>query len=86
MAGDVVNTASRLQGAAPVGGVAVSEQTFRVTERVFEWERLEPVRGEGQGGAARAVAALAGARAVRLGRDAHAARRRWSAESWNGRC
>src|SRR5216683_3195487 len=32
--GDVVNTASRLQGAAPVDAVAVSEQTFRVTERV----------------------------------------------------
>jgi class 3 adenylate cyclase len=31
--GDVVNTASRLQGAAPVNGIAVSEQTFRQTER-----------------------------------------------------
>src|SRR5712692_9057174 len=28
--GDVVNTASRSQGAAPVNAVAVSEQTFRV--------------------------------------------------------
>ena len=27
--GDVVNTASRLQGAAPVNGIAVSEQTYR---------------------------------------------------------
>ena len=41
--GDVVNTASRLQGAAPVNGVAVSDQTYVVTSRVFEWERLEPV-------------------------------------------
>ncbi len=31
--GDVVNTASRLQGAAPVDGIAVSEQTYRQTER-----------------------------------------------------
>lgn len=46
--GDVVNTASRLQGAAPVGGVAVSEQTYRATERVFDWERLEPVFVKGK--------------------------------------
>src|SRR5512132_1088857 len=37
--GDVVNTASRLQGAAPVDGAAVSEQTYRQTERVFDYER-----------------------------------------------
>ena len=36
--GDVVNTASRLQGAAPVDGIAVSEQTYRQTERVFDYE------------------------------------------------
>ena len=53
--GDVVNTASRLQGAAPVGGIAVGEQTYRATERVFDYEPLEPVAVEGQGGAARAL-------------------------------
>jgi class 3 adenylate cyclase/tetratricopeptide (TPR) repeat protein len=46
--GDVVNTASRLQGVAPVGAVAVSEATFRATERVFEWEPLEPVSVKGK--------------------------------------
>jgi class 3 adenylate cyclase/tetratricopeptide (TPR) repeat protein len=46
--GDVVNTASRLQGAAPVNGVAVSEQTFRATERVFEFEELERVSVKGK--------------------------------------
>jgi class 3 adenylate cyclase/tetratricopeptide (TPR) repeat protein len=46
--GDVVNTASRLQGVAPVNAVAVSEQTFRATERVFEWERLEPASVKGK--------------------------------------
>jgi class 3 adenylate cyclase len=46
--GDVVNTASRLQGAAPVNGVAVSEQTYRATERIFDYERLEPVRVKGK--------------------------------------
>jgi class 3 adenylate cyclase/tetratricopeptide (TPR) repeat protein len=46
--GDVVNTASRLQGVAPVNGVAVSEQTYRQTERVFEYEVLEPVTVKGK--------------------------------------
>ena len=46
--GDVVNTASRLQGAAPVNGVACSEQTYRQTERVFDYEELEPVAVKGK--------------------------------------
>ncbi|PWU23428.1 MAG: hypothetical protein C5B48_08610 [Candidatus Rokuibacteriota bacterium] len=46
--GDVVNTASRLQGAAPVNGIACSEQTFRATERIFEWVELEPVLVKGK--------------------------------------
>ena len=48
VAGDVVNTAARLQGAAPADGVAVSEQTYRQTERVFEYEPLEPVAVKGK--------------------------------------
>jgi class 3 adenylate cyclase/tetratricopeptide (TPR) repeat protein len=46
--GDVVNTASRLQGVAPVNGIAVSEQTYRATSRVFEYEPLEPVSLKGK--------------------------------------
>ena len=46
--GDVVNTASRLEGAAPVNGIAVSEQTYRATERVFDYEPLEPVSVKGK--------------------------------------
>ncbi len=46
--GDVVNTAARLQSAAPVNGVAVSEQTYRSTERLFEYEELEPVDVKGK--------------------------------------
>jgi tetratricopeptide (TPR) repeat protein len=46
--GDVVNTASRLQGAAPVNGIACSEQTYRQTERVFDYEELEPVAVKGK--------------------------------------
>ena len=46
--GDVVNTASRLQGAAPVNGIAVSEQTYRQTERVFDYEELAPAQVKGK--------------------------------------
>jgi class 3 adenylate cyclase/tetratricopeptide (TPR) repeat protein len=46
--GDVVNTASRLQGIAPINGVAVSEPTFRQTARVFTFARLEPVTVKGK--------------------------------------
>lgn len=46
--GDVVNTASRLQGIAPINGVAVSEATFRQTERVFSFARLEAVQVKGK--------------------------------------
>jgi class 3 adenylate cyclase/tetratricopeptide (TPR) repeat protein len=46
--GDVVNTAARIQTAAPVNGVAVSEQTYRATSRVFEYEPLAPVSVKGK--------------------------------------
>src|SRR5205823_11813538 len=44
----VVNTAWRLQGAAPVNGVAVSKQTYKQTERIFDYEELEPVAVKGK--------------------------------------
>jgi class 3 adenylate cyclase len=46
--GDVVNTASRIQAAAPVNAVAVSEQTYRATRRVFDYKPLDPVRVKGK--------------------------------------
>jgi class 3 adenylate cyclase len=46
--GDAVNTASRLQAAAPVNGIACSEQTYRATERVFLYDELEPVQVKGK--------------------------------------
>ncbi len=46
--GDVVNTAARIQSAAPVNGVAVGEQTYRATSRVFEYEPLQPVSVKGK--------------------------------------
>ena len=47
-AGDVVNTAARLQAAAPVGGILVGEQTFRATERAIEFAEAEPVEAKGK--------------------------------------
>ncbi|MDP9255346.1 MAG: AAA family ATPase [Actinomycetota bacterium] len=46
--GDVVNTAARIQAQAPVNGVAVGEGTFRATERVFEYESLDPIVAKGK--------------------------------------
>jgi class 3 adenylate cyclase/tetratricopeptide (TPR) repeat protein len=46
--GDVVNTASRLQGEAPAGGVVVGEVTFRATRRLFDYQELGPVQVKGK--------------------------------------
>jgi class 3 adenylate cyclase/tetratricopeptide (TPR) repeat protein len=47
-AGDVVNTASRLQSAAPVDGILVDEATYRATETVVEYREAEPVSAKGK--------------------------------------
>ena len=41
--GDMVNTASRLQSAAPPGGVLVGEETYRITHRAINYEHVEPI-------------------------------------------
>jgi class 3 adenylate cyclase/tetratricopeptide (TPR) repeat protein len=46
--GDVVNTAARLQTAAPVGAVVVGEATFRATRDVIVYDELEPVSVKGK--------------------------------------
>src|SRR5215210_2209198 len=48
VAGDVVNTAARLQAAAPVNGVLVSEPTYNATARVIEFSELPPVDAKGK--------------------------------------
>jgi class 3 adenylate cyclase/tetratricopeptide (TPR) repeat protein len=48
VAGDVVNTAARLQQAAPTNGVVVGEVTYRATKDVIEYEESEPVRVKGK--------------------------------------
>jgi predicted ATPase/class 3 adenylate cyclase len=46
--GDVVNTAARLQSAAPVDGILVGEQTFRATERAIDYRAADPVAAKGK--------------------------------------
>jgi class 3 adenylate cyclase/tetratricopeptide (TPR) repeat protein len=47
-AGDVVNTASRLQGAASPGLVLVDEATFRATQHAIEYGESPPVAAKGK--------------------------------------
>jgi class 3 adenylate cyclase len=46
--GDVVNTASRLQSAAPVNGVIVGEETYRETRGAIEYQATAPVVAKGK--------------------------------------
>jgi class 3 adenylate cyclase/tetratricopeptide (TPR) repeat protein len=47
-AGDVVNSAARLQSAAPVNGILVGETTFRATRHVIDYREAEPVEAKGK--------------------------------------
>jgi class 3 adenylate cyclase/tetratricopeptide (TPR) repeat protein len=46
--GDVLNTAARLQAAAPVDGIVVGEQTYRATEPMIEYRKHKPVLAKGK--------------------------------------
>ncbi len=48
VAGDVVNTAARLQAAAPTNGILVGEATFRATNAAIEYRAGEPVEAKGK--------------------------------------
>ena len=48
VAGDVVNTAARLQVHAPVNGIIVGEETYRSTRGTFEYKAGEPVIARGK--------------------------------------
>ena len=48
VAGDVVNTAARLQNAAPVNGVLVDETTYRATSQQIDYRAAEPVQAKGK--------------------------------------
>jgi class 3 adenylate cyclase/tetratricopeptide (TPR) repeat protein len=47
-AGDVVNTAARLQAAASVDGILVGEATHRATERAIAYREVEPIDAKGK--------------------------------------
>ena len=47
-AGDVVNTAARLQSAAPVDGILVGETTYRATERAIDYRQADAVDAKGK--------------------------------------
>ena len=46
--GDVVNTAARLQAAAPTNGILVDETTYRATERAISFEEADAVEAKGK--------------------------------------
>src|SRR4051794_39333716 len=52
--GDVINTASRLQNAAPPGHVVVGVETYRATRNAIRYEELEPIDAKGKADAVEA--------------------------------
>jgi class 3 adenylate cyclase/tetratricopeptide (TPR) repeat protein len=46
--GDVVNTAARLQTAAPPGAVIVGSETYRLTRHAFRYRALLPIEAKGK--------------------------------------
>ncbi len=48
VAGDVVNTAARMQTAAPVNGVLVGEVTYRATRDAIRYRNSPPVQAKGK--------------------------------------
>ena len=46
--GDVVNTAARLQNAAPVNGILADETTYRATRQVIDYEEASAVEAKGK--------------------------------------
>jgi DNA-binding SARP family transcriptional activator/class 3 adenylate cyclase len=47
-AGDVVNSAARLQAAAPVNGILVGDRTRRATDHVIDYQERSPVEVKGR--------------------------------------
>jgi class 3 adenylate cyclase/tetratricopeptide (TPR) repeat protein len=77
--GDVVNTAARLQTAAPIDGVVVGEVTYRVTHHLIDYEQLRPVEAKGK------VAPIACWQALRARASVGESRRRQDAAPLVGR-
>src|ERR1700747_1278276 len=64
VAGDVVNTAARLQQHAPVGEIVVGEETYRATRAAIEYEPVEAVTAKGKAAPIEAWRAVASASAT----------------------
>src|SRR5262249_29151914 len=47
-AGDVMNTAARIQGGAPINGIVVGELTYHLTKNAIEYSQAEPVVAKGK--------------------------------------
>ncbi len=47
-AGDVVNTASRMQTAAPTNGILAGEETYRATRALIDYREVEPIVAKGK--------------------------------------
>ena len=60
--GDVLNTAARIESAAPVNGILVGEETYRATAHRIEYRDHEPIEAKGKG---EPVPRLAGGRRQR---------------------
>jgi predicted ATPase/class 3 adenylate cyclase len=46
--GDVLNTAARIESAAPVNGILVGEETYRASRHVIEYVDSEPIEAKGK--------------------------------------
>jgi len=77
LTGDVANTASRLQGIAPVGGVVVGETTWRATRRLSTTSRSPR-----SGSRARRSRCPSGARPGSAAASGSTSRRRRGARWW----
>jgi class 3 adenylate cyclase len=64
IAGDVVNTAARLQSSAPVGSVLVGEETYAATRGAIQYEPAQPRTVKGKQDPVRAWFALHASAAV----------------------
>jgi class 3 adenylate cyclase/tetratricopeptide (TPR) repeat protein len=72
-AGDVVNTAARLQAAAPTGGILVGEQTYRATRDAIEYDDHAPVEAKGKAEPVAVWEVVLATARVKVERDARAA-------------
>ena len=72
-AGDVVNTAARLQTAAPLNGILVDKQTHAATAQAIDYRAAEPVVAKGKSRSVRSLTWASTSRSRRARRSSAAA-------------